>query len=77
MKITDKMRAQVLDRAGRRCECMSGNCRHHRKGGRCKHGLRGDKWKIYWRTEAGTTQAWNVEAWCLECFVNNFTVPGS
>lgn len=77
MQITEKMRAQVLDRAGRRCECMSGNCRRHRKGGRCEHGLRGDKWKIYWRTEAGTSQAWNVEAWCLECFANNFTVPGS
>ncbi len=75
MEITDEMRANVLERSGRRCECQSGNCRHHRRGGRCKHGLRGDQWKIYWRTDGGGDQQWNLEAWCLECFGNNFAVP--
>lgn len=75
MKITDELKAEVLERAGRRCECQSGNCRHHRKGGRCKNGLRPGQWKIYWRTEAGGSNAWNLEAWCLVCFDNNFEVP--
>lgn len=75
MRITEKMRRDALARAGRRCECRSGNCRHHRKGGRCKHGLRDDQWKIYWRTERGRDKPWNIEAWCLVCFDNNFEVP--
>jgi hypothetical protein len=40
MEITDVMRDEVLKRAGRRCECVSGQCRHHREGGRCPRGLR-------------------------------------
>lgn len=75
MDVTDKMRREALERAGRRCECQSGNCRHHRKGGRCKRGLRDGQWKIYWRTERGRDNPWNLEAWCLECFDNNFEVP--
>ena len=75
MEITEKMRGEVLTRASRRCECQGPNCKHHRKGGRCKNGLRGWDWKIYWRTEGGAAQAWNLEAWCNTCFDNNFPKP--
>lgn len=75
MKITQEVRAFAMDQAGRRCECTGQNCRHHLRGARCKRGLRGDDWKVYWRREnAGVTRD-NIEAWCLECFANNFEVP--
>ena len=75
MEFTDEARAQVLAMAGRRCECDGENCRHHLRGARCKRGLRGDGWKIYWRSETGGLDRANIEAWCLECFSNNFSVP--
>ena len=75
MKITAEVRAQVMEQAGRRCECTGKNCRHHLSGARCKRGLRGDDWKIYWRKEHGGVTPDNVAAWCLECFGNNFTAP--
>jgi class 3 adenylate cyclase len=37
--------------------------------------LRGDDWKVFWRTEGGGATRDNIEAWCLECFANNFDVP--
>jgi len=64
-----------MEQAGRRCECTGKNCRHHLKGMRCKRGLRGDQWKVYWRSETGGLTRENIEAWCLECFDNNFDVP--
>jgi len=75
MQITDAVGAEVLALAGRRCECHGDSCRHHLKGSRCKKGLRGDQWKIYWRSETGGVARRNIEAWCLDCFANNFTVP--
>lgn len=75
MKITQEVRAFAMEQASRRCECTGSNCRHHRSGARCKKGLRGDEWKVYWRSEdAGATRD-NIEAWCLQCFANNFEVP--
>jgi hypothetical protein len=73
--ITQELRALAMDRAGRRCECTGANCRHHLRGARCKRGLRGDGWKIFWRSEDGGDTRENMEAWCLECFENNFEVP--
>lgn len=75
MKITPEVRAMAMDWAGRRCECTGDGCRHHLKGARCKRGLRGDDWKVYWRSEDGGASRENVQAWCLECFGNNFDVP--
>jgi hypothetical protein len=72
MEITQEMRQEVLERSGRRCECLSEKCRHHRKGSRCPKGLRGNEWKIYYRTEAAGANLWNLEAWCLTCFKNNY-----
>lgn len=76
MQITDEMREQVLQRSGRRCECVSAKCRHHLSGKRCPRGLRGKDWKIYYRTEAAGANLWNLEAWCLTCFDNNFGAAG-
>lgn len=64
-----------MEQAGKRCECTGGDCRHHLKGMRCKRGLRGDQWKVYWRSETGGLTRANIEAWCLDCFDNNFDVP--
>ena len=75
--ITDEVRASAREQAEGRCECQGQNCRHHRRGARCKRGLRGDQWKVYWRVESGGTARDNIEAWCLECFKNNFTVPST
>ena len=75
LKITAEVRALAIELAGRRCECTGGNCRHHRGGARCRHGLRGDEWKVYWRSEDGGASRENIEAWCLQCFENNFEVP--
>ncbi|HUP51570.1 MAG TPA: hypothetical protein VM198_03790 [Longimicrobiales bacterium] len=75
MKITQEVRAFALEQAGRRCECTGKDCRHHLNGARCKRGLRGDDWKVFWRTESGGATRDNIEAWCLECFANNFAVP--
>lgn len=75
MKITQEVRAFVLDLAERRCECTGSNCRHHLRGARCKHGLRGDDWRVYWRKEDGGVTRQNLEAWCPRCFENNFDVP--
>jgi class 3 adenylate cyclase len=75
LKITQEVRAFMLDLAERRCECAGSNCRHHLRGARCKHGLRGDDWRVYWRREDGGVTRGNLEAWCLRCFENNFDVP--
>lgn len=75
VKLTQEVRAFAMEQAGRRCECVGKNCRHHFRGARCKHGLRGDQWKVFWRTENGGATRENIEAWCLECFVTNFEVP--
>lgn len=75
VKITQEVRAFAMQQAGRRCECTGQNCRHHLRGARCKRGLRGDQWKVYWRDEAGGVARENIEAWCLDCFANNFEVP--
>jgi hypothetical protein len=75
LKITQEVRAFAICQAGRRCECTGKNCRHHLRGARCKRGLRGDEWKVYWRSEDGGATRANIEAWCLECFANNFEAP--
>lgn len=75
MKLTQEVRAFAMEQAGRRCECNAKNCRHHLSGGRCKRGLRGDEWKVFWREESKGATRENIEAWCLECFANNFEAP--
>lgn len=75
MKLTQELKAFAMQQAGRRCECTGNNCRHHLKGSRCKRGLRGDQWKVYWRSEGAGATRDNIEAWCLDCFGNNFEVP--
>lgn len=75
MKITAEVRALAMEQAGRRCECTGKNCRHHLSGARCKRGLRGDDWKVFWRKEDAGATPDNIAAWCLECFGNNFTAP--
>ena len=75
VRITEEVRAHARDQAEGRCECRGASCRHHRGGARCKRGLRGDQWKVYWRSEGEGTARGNIDAWCLECFENNFTVP--
>jgi class 3 adenylate cyclase len=37
--------------------------------------LRGDEWKVFWRTESGGVTRENIEAWCLDCFAGNFEAP--
>ncbi len=76
-RITEEARAHARAQAEGRCECQGANCRHHRAGARCPRGLRGDQWKVYWRSENGGIARENIEAWCQECFKNNFTVPTS
>ena len=76
-RITEEARAHARAQAEGRCECQEANCRHHRAGARCPRGLRGDRWKVYWRSENGGIARENIEAWCQECFKNNFTVPTS
>ena len=75
MQITQEVKAFALDQAGRRCECTGEQCRHHLRGARCKRGLRGDDWKVFWRTESGGATRENLEAWCSECFANNYEAP--
>lgn len=75
VKITAEVRALAMEQAGRRCQCTGKSCRHHLGGARCKRGLRGDDWKVFWRKEDGGTTPDNIEAWCTECFANNFTAP--
>jgi class 3 adenylate cyclase len=76
VKITQEVRAFALEQAGRRCECTGENCRHHLRGARCKRGLRGDdQWKVYWKSESGGLTRGNIQAWCLECFANNYEAP--
>ena len=75
MDITPEVRAFAIEQAGRRCECTGSNCRHHLRGARCKRGLRGDEWRVYWRNESGGATRENIEAWCLACFDNNFQPP--
>jgi len=75
VRITQEVRAFAMEQAGRRCECTGNNCRHHLRGARCKRGLRGDAWKVFWRTEEGGANRGNIEAWCLDCFSGNFEAP--
>lgn len=75
VEITEELRALARERAAGRCECTGSACRHHLAGARCKRGLRGEDWKVYWKSERGGTARENLDAWCLECFANNFTVP--
>jgi len=76
-RITEEARAHARAQAEGRCECQGAHCRHHRTGARCPRGLRGDQWKVYWRSENGGIARENIEAWCLGCFENNFAVPTS
>jgi class 3 adenylate cyclase len=75
VKLTPEVRAFAMEQAGRRCECSGKKCRHHLAGLRCKRGLRGDQWKVFWRSEGKGATRDNIEAWCVECFANNFEVP--
>jgi hypothetical protein len=75
LKITQDVKAFAVQQAGRRCECAGENCRHHLRGARCKRGLRGDQWKVYWKKVDGGVTRENIQAWCLDCFTNNFEVP--
>ena len=75
MRITQEVKAFAIEQAERRCECTGDKCRHHLRGARCKRGLRGDQWKVFWRTETGGLTRENIEAWCIECFSNNFETP--
>jgi hypothetical protein len=75
LKITQEVKAFAIEQADKRCECSGKSCRHHLKGARCKRGLRGDQWKVYWRREGGGVTRDNIQAWCLECFANNFAIP--
>jgi len=75
LKITPEVKAFALEQADRRCECTGTKCRHHLRGARCKRGLRGDRWKVFWKSEEGGATRENIEAWCLECFANNFEAP--
>lgn len=75
MNITQEVRAFALDQANRRCECTGEQCRHHLRGSRCKRGLRGDEWKVFWHTEDGGVTRDNIQAWCPECFANNYEAP--
>jgi len=75
LKITPEVKAFVIQLADRRCECTGQNCRHHLRGARCKRGLREDQWKVFWKSESGGVTRENLEAWCLECFSNNFRIP--
>ena len=75
MKITQEVRAFAIEQAGRRCECTGQSCRHHLRGTRCKRGLRGDQWKVFWKSEGGGVTRENVQAWCLDCFANNYEAP--
>lgn len=75
MRITPEVRAFAMEQAGRRCECAGADCRHHRKNARCKRGLRGDQWKVFWKSESGGLTRENIQAWCLECFSNNYEAP--
>lgn len=72
MEITEQMKNEVLERSGRRCECVSKNCRHHRPATRCPKGLRTEGWKVYYRTASAGANLWNLEAWCFQCFENNY-----
>jgi len=51
-RFTEGMKAQVLERSGRRCECVRKDCRHHRGRSRSPKGLRGSEWTMYYRTES-------------------------
>lgn len=75
VKITQDVKAFAILQAHRRCECSGANCRHHLRGTRCKRGLRGDQWKVFWKKVDGGVTRENIEAWCLECFGNNFEIP--
>jgi len=75
VRITPEVRAFAIEQAGRRCECSGANCRHHLKGARCKRGLRGDQWKVFWKSESGGLTSDNIQAWCLDCFANNYEAP--
>lgn len=60
----------LLQRAGRRCECHSPACRHHRAGTRCSNGLRGDEWVTVARTPGAGDKLWNLLAMCPRCAAN-------
>lgn len=69
--ITETTRQALLERAGRRCECHSPSCRHHRPGTRCRNGLRGDEWVAAVREEGAGEKLWNLVARCPQCEAAN------
>ena len=71
MHVSDEIKEQILARSGRRCECVSEKCRHHRGGSRCPKGLRPDQWQVHVRSETAGDQLWNLDAWCDACYQNN------
>jgi hypothetical protein len=67
IQISAATREALLERAGRRCECHSPACRHHRPGTRCKNGLRGDEWTVTVRERGAGEKLWNLVATCPQC----------
>ena len=67
--ISESTRQALIERAGRRCECHSPECRHHRPGARCPRGLRGDEWYVMVRERGSGEKMWNLLAMCSECFL--------
>lgn len=67
--VSNETRKALIERSGRRCECHSPRCKHHRPGARCPRGLRGEDWYVSVREEGAGERLWNLVATCPECAV--------
>ncbi|MFQ5538237.1 MAG: hypothetical protein ACE5GJ_12395 [Gemmatimonadota bacterium] len=68
IKVPPDVEQALLSRAGRRCECHGHDCRHHRAGARCSHGLRGQGWHAIQRSRGAGLALWNLTAVCDGCW---------
>ncbi len=66
--ISEQTKADLVNRAGRRCECIRTDCRHHRPKQRCPRGLRGSEWSVVQREEGAGEKLWNLLSMCQDCY---------
>ena len=72
MAISEKMRQELYQRSGGRCECKMTVCSHHRAGVRCSNLLKAG-WDAHHKTAGGLDTLSNLIAMCLECHKNTRT----
>jgi hypothetical protein len=70
MAISEKIRRELYERAGGRCECTMRVCDHHPAGQRCPRNLVAGYWDAHHISTTGGDSLSNLIAMCATCHKN-------